>query len=298
MAKQAQSKKAAQPAAKKEDITTFDTDPIVHEEAVESIKPIPTPQRRTSEKENAEPEWEYRDRLYTLKGPKRPLTYTIPSKHSNKNKLLWFDKEKGYQRTLRYVTNQPTPFADEQKGVVTLGRIVFKNGALRVPKEDVSLQKLLSLYHPFKDKVYEEYNPVQISVNETEQIELEIEALLLAKQMDINEAEAVLRVEQGSKVDTLSSSELKRDLLIFAKKRPALFIELANDDNVELRNIGIKATQAGIIQLSKDQRTFLYKDTGRKLMTVPFDEHPYSALAAWFKTDEGMEVLRHITKRM
>jgi hypothetical protein len=62
-----------------------------------------------------------------------------------------------------------------------------------------------------KDSIYEEYNPVQISINETEQIELEIEALLIAKQMDINEAEAVLRVEQGSAVDKLSSSELKRD---------------------------------------------------------------------------------------
>lgn len=249
-------------------------------------------------KQQKQPEWEYRDRLYTLKKGKRPLTYSIPSKHSGKNQLLWFDPEKGYQRTLRYVTNQPTPFADEQKGIVTLGRIVFKNGALRVPKEDVGLQKLLSLYHPYKDKVYEEYNPVQISVNETEQIELEIEALLIAKQMEINEAEAVLRVEYGSKVDELSSSELKRDLLIFAKKKPALFIELANDENVELRNIGIKATNAGIIQLSNDQRTFTYGDTKRKLMTVPFDEHPYSALAAWFKTDEGMEVLKHVTKKI
>ena len=175
---------------------------------------------------------------------------------------------------------------------------MFKGGALRVPKEDVCLQKLLSLYHPGKDSIYEEYNPVQVSINETAQIELEIEALLIAKQMDINEAEAVLRVEQGSAVDKLSSSELKRDLLIFAKRNPALFIELANDDNVELRNIGIKATQAGIIQLSKDQRTFTYGDNQRKLMTVPFDEHPYSALAAWFKTDEGMEVLNHITKKM
>ena len=33
-------------------------------------------------------------------------------------------------------------------------------------------------------------------------------------------------------------------------------------------------------------------------MTVPFDEHPYSALAAWFKTDEGMEIYSNIEKRM
>jgi hypothetical protein len=267
------------------------------EETVE-VAPQPVVAKKVAALKPQKPQWEYRDRLYTLKNNKKPLTYVIPSKHSGKNQLLWFDKENGYQRSLRYVTNQATPFVDEQKGMVTLGRIVFKDGALRVPKEDVGLQKLLSLYHPYKDEIYEEYNPVEISINETEQIELEIEALLIAKQMDINEAEAVLRVEYGSKVDTLSSSELKRDLLIFAKKKPGLFIELANDDNVELRNIGIKATQAGLIQLSKDQRTFTYGETKRKLMTVPFDEHPYSALAAFFKTDEGMEVLKHVTKKL
>ena len=240
----------------------------------------------------------YVDKLYTLKGNKKPLTYTLQSKHSSRKPLLWFDEEKGYQRELRYSTNQSSPFADEQTGMVTLGRIIFKGGALRVPKSDVCLQKLLSLYHPARNEVYEEYNPVQDSIDETEQIELEIEALLVAKQMDINEAEAVLRVEVGNKVDSLSSSELKRDLLIFAKRNPGLFINLANDENVELRNIGIKATQSGILKLSSDQRTFYYGSNDRKLMTVPFDEHPYSALAAWFKTDDGMEVLKHITKKI
>ena len=33
-------------------------------------------------------------------------------------------------------------------------------------------------------------------------------------------------------------------------------------------------------------------------MTVPFNEHPYSALAAWFKTDEGLDVLRYIEKAL
>ena len=33
-------------------------------------------------------------------------------------------------------------------------------------------------------------------------------------------------------------------------------------------------------------------------MTVPFDEHPYSALAHWFKTDEGMEVFKNVEKRL
>jgi len=33
-------------------------------------------------------------------------------------------------------------------------------------------------------------------------------------------------------------------------------------------------------------------------MNVPYNEHPYSALAAWFKTDEGMSVLQSIEKQL
>lgn len=250
------------------------------------------------QKQPVKPSWEIRDRIYFLKNNRRPLIFTIPAKHSARKPLLYFDQETGMQKELRYATNQNSPFVEEQKGTATLGRIAFKDGQLFVPKEQTSLQKLLSLYHPLRDQLYYEYNPVQESVNELDYINLEIDALILAKELDINQIEAILRAEFGSKIDKLSSSELKRDVLIFAKRNPALFIELANDENVELRNVGVKATQQGIIKLSSDQRTFSYGETNRKLMTVPFDEHPYSALAAWFKTDEGMEVYKHIMKRL
>ena len=103
--------------------------------------------------------------------------------------------------------------------------------------------------------------------------------------------------ELGSKVSNMTSKELKRDLLVYAKRNPGLFLELVNDDNVVLRNFGIRATEMGIISLSPDQRTFTWTSNKRKLMNVPFDEHPYSALAAWFKTDEGMEIYSNIEKR-
>ena len=86
--------------------------------------------------------------------------------------------------------------------------------------------------------------------------------------------------------------------MIFAKRKPALFIQLAQDDNVQLRNVGVKAVEQGLLKLSQDQRTFSYGQTDRKLMTVPFDEHPYSALAAYFKTDEGMEVYKAVMKKL
>ena len=76
---------------------------------------------------------------------------------------------------------------------------------------------------------------------------MEIEALNAAQNLYIDTAEAVMRVELGSKVSGMSSKELKRDLLVYAKRNPGLFLELVNDDNVMLRNFGIKATEMGII---------------------------------------------------
>ncbi len=243
--------------------------------------------------------WVMKDRLYELTNQRKPLVFTIPSRHSDSRPMLYFDEELGYNRELKYATNQRSCFVDEQDGNATLGRIVFRNGMLHVPRENVVLQKLLSLYHPFTKKgVIKEYAPEQIATDQVEMIEIELEAMNLAQSLDIEELEAIMRTEIGSEVSKMSSKELKRDSLIFARRNPILFLELANDDNIHLRNIGIKAAEAGIIQLSKDQRTFTYGDGNRKLMTVPFDEHPYSALAAFFKTDEGMEVLNAIQKRL
>ena len=129
-------------------------------------------------------------------------------------------------------------------------------------------------------------------------LEYEVDALIAARNLDIDMAEAVLRVEVGSIVSNMSSKEIKRDLLLYAKRNPKLFLELVEDENVILRNFGIKATELGIIKLSQDQRTFMWTSNNRKLMNVPFDEHPYSALAAWFKTDEGMEIYQNIEKRL
>jgi hypothetical protein len=256
------------------------------------------PTQVITKKANAAPVWEVKDRLYQLADEKQPLVFTISGKHSAVAPLLYYDPELKYQRELRYATNQQSVFADEQKGESTLGRIVFRDGMLRVPKEQQNLQKLLSIYHPLKNQAYIEYDAEQDSIDDLDWINLEIEALMCAKGLDIDHAEAVLRSEFGSKVGDLTSSELKRDLLVFAKRNPVLFLQLANDDNVSLRNVGIKATEMGLIQLSEDQRTFTFGDSKRKLMTVPFDEHPYSALAAWFKTDEGMEVYKNIEKRL
>jgi hypothetical protein len=275
MAKKQKTQKVVEPLIEKD-----------FEEVETPVMEIPLPKKKKDT-------WEIKDRVYYLRKGLKPLTYSLKSSN-----IHYFDEEKGYERELKLTSNQRTPFVDEFKGDARMEHIVFRNGVLAVPKNKVTLQKLLSLYHPHRDMIFYEYKAEKIAVNEVEYLELEIAALNAAQALDIDMAEAVMRVEMGSKVSEMSSKELKRDLLLYAKRNPRLFLDLVNDENVMLRNFGIKATEMGILKLSSDQRTFTWGSNDRKLMNVPFDEHPYSSLAAWFKTDEGMEIYSNIEKRL
>ena len=250
-----------------------------------------------TKKPKTEDSWEVKDRFYYLTDNRNPLTFTIPSRHSRRYPLLWFDEEKGYNRELRYATNQRSPFVDEQDGQATLKHIIFTNGTLAVKKTDVVLQKFLAL-HPANGLLFAEKDEVKEADNSVVNLEIELDAMNLARDLDIDFAEAVLRVEQGSKVSTMSSSEIKRDILVMARKNPIAFIDIVNDENIQLRNIGIKAVELGLLNMSESGRAFTWASNNRKLMNVPFDENPYSALAAWFKTDEGVEVLQSIQKKL
>ena len=283
MAKKQETKKVVEPLIEKD-----------FEQEVETpVMETPKPKRVEKQNPILKDGWEVKHRIYRLKGNKKPLSRSIRSAN-----IHWFDEEKGYERELKYCQNQRTVFVDEMKGDQRLEHIVFRNGMLMIEKEKVVLQKLLSLYHPDNNVLFYEEKPTTKATSEIAWIEMEIEALNAAQNIDIDMAEAIMRVEVGSKVSEMSSKELRRDLLLYAKRNPELFLELVNDENVVLRNFGIRATEMGILKLSSDQRTFIWGSNNRKLMNVPFDEHPYSALAAWFKTDEGMEVYSNIEKRL
>lgn len=254
--------------------------------------------QQENKKLNAVDSWEIKDRVYYLSGDKTPLTFTLASRHTSNYPLLWFDEEKGYARELRYATNQKSPFLDEQVGHVTLAHIVFKDGTLTVSKEKQALQKLLSLYHPQKGATYLELDAQKDATEEVDFMELEIQALTTAASLDLTHAEAILRVESGANVDSMKSAEIKRDLYVFAKNDPELFLELVKDEDVKLRNYAAKAIAKGILKLSPDKKTVSLKSTGEKLLNVPFEETPLVAIASYFKSDKGLDLYSSIEKKI
>ena len=131
--------------------------------------------RKEPSYKKAEDGWEIKDRVYYLKGNKKPISRSIKSAG-----VYWFDEEKGYERELKYCENQRTSFVDEMKGDQRLSHILFRNGSLFVPKEKTVLQKLLSKYHPDRNKLYYEFKPAAIAENQIEILELEADAIIAA----------------------------------------------------------------------------------------------------------------------
>ena len=132
--------------AKKQTKASYQGDP--GDEHVEKVAPVmetPKPKKNLT--------WEIKDRVYHLTSNKKPLSYMLKSSN-----VYWFDEEKGYERELKYCQNQRTPFVDEMKGDQRLAHVIFRNGSLFVEKSKTVLQKMLSLYHPHKNKVYTEHN--------------------------------------------------------------------------------------------------------------------------------------------
>ena len=242
-----------------------------------------------------EANWIVKDRMYVLNGHTSPLTYTIQTKHTTKKPLLWYDENANQNRELRLASNQKSLFVDEQDGYSTLQHVMFEDGVLMVPKTEPNIQKLLSIYHP--KKIWHEVDDEVIAEDEVSSIEHELEALKLVQSLDISHLEAIMRTELGSTVSSLSSKELKRDAYNFARSNPALFIEISQDEDITLRNLANRAVETGIILLTEDNTVFKFAN-GKKIITVPFDQNPYGALAQYFKTDEGVDLMKSITKKL
>ena len=249
-----------------------------------------TPEKKVDAKKAA---FEAKDRIYKLKGDATPVIHILKSR-----RLMWYDEEMQLEREVMFTENQKTPFVDEFNGVVRPAHIIFHDGVLIVPKEKRIWQLILSKYHPDLGKKYYEKDAEAEAKDELAELELQADAIQAARSMDITKAEAIVRTEVGSAVNKMTAKEIKRDLLVLASKDPEMFMSLAEDENVESRNVGIKGVEQGLLRLSDDNRTFYWASNNRKLFTVPFDEHPYSALTAWFKTDEGLDVYSQLEKRL
>lgn len=238
-------------------------------------------------------------KFYKLKRDVAPLTYMLASRNSQRYPLLWFDEEKGVNRPLRYARNQKSPFEDEQDGNAILEPIVFEDGVLFVPKTNQVLQKFL-YYHPQRDMVFEEINKEKDAQEELEYVEAALEAQVIAKNLEFEKLISVARVLLGSHAEKMSSVELKRDILLYAKESPVDFLDTLNDPMLEMQDTVYQFFNKNYLAFRNGNKDVYFNlpKNKKKLLTVPFGEDPYFIVASHFQSDEGVELYKLLKSRL
>ena len=234
---------------------------------------------------------ELKDRVYKLKNDKQPLSFTLNSRNTRRKPLLYFDGE--HNRPLRYASNQKSPFEDEQDKNVILDPVIFEDGMLYVPKNNPVLQEFLH-YHPDNGSVFEEVDKEADAQREVDYLEVEAKAFKQAAELTLEQMETLGRVFLELRVGNMTTAELKRDIILFAKNHPEDFLDALSDPMLELQDTVVKVFDKGLLSLRNNGKDVYYnlKTKKTKLLTIPFGDDHIQTVAAYFQRDEGIEIYK------
>jgi len=239
-----------------------------------------------------------KDRIYKLKNG-TPLSYTLASRNHPRFPLLWFDEKKNINRPLRYSVNQKSPFEDEQDGNAIVEPIIFEDGFLRVPRTNPVLQEFL-YYHPLRNVAFEEVDKEKDATKEMEVLNYEADALIEARQLNIDQLETLTRVMFGKDPSTLSTAELKRDILVFAKNNPKEFLNILHDPMLKFQDKVRQFFESKLLALRNNNREVWFNTptNKKKMMSIAFGEDPYEAVTLYLRTSEGEEAMKMLELSM
>lgn len=239
------------------------------------------------------------DKVYKLKNDAAPLSFTLPSRSTKRFQLLWFDEENNVNRPLRYAINQKSPFEDEQDGNAIVDQIVFEDGFLSVPKNNPVLQQFL-YYHPLNGKSFVEVNHEKDAEQEVEWLSFEADALIKARELSLEEIEIMTRVLFNRDPSRYTTAELKRDILVYAKRDPRGFLNVLNDSSLQNKSQIRSFFEAKLLVFRNSNKEIWFNTPSNKkrMMTVPFGEDPYEAAAHFLQSDEGIESLKMLDSNM
>jgi len=239
----------------------------------------------------------YVDKQYKLIGQAAPLSYMLASRHTRRFPLLWFDEEKGENRALRYARNQKSPFEDEQDGNAILEPIVFEDGFLAVPKSNQSLQKFLE-YHPAYGTRFTMVDKEKTATEVVENLNSEVDALIAARELSIDQVEAITRVAFNTDPSKISSAELRRDILMFAKNDPNTFLSIVGDSTLMIDSLVQSFFDKSILTFRNKKKDVYFNTPSNKkrMLTIPFGEDPLYVVSSYLQSDDGLEVLEFLEK--
>ena len=241
--------------------------------------------------------WEMRDREYELCDGTKPLSYSISSEHSALIPLQYTNKETQSVHVIRYATNQPSFFIEKQSkepGSVLKAEIIFNYGRLRVPANDIVLQKLLHI-HPHKDIVFKEYDPLAISRKVVSDKKLKLKAGNLVFSVGEITNRAIASLEFAHYVDSWDSEILEEEISVFADKSPQKYIDYTNDPTIKMKGV-IKASLASGDLIYSNYR-FLNKNR-ETILEIAKNQNEMDELVLHFESGVGRTLYEYLLNRI
>jgi len=236
-------------------------------------------------------------KTFLLRGNKSPVSFILQSRDTQTKRLLYFDEEKKKQRSLRYASNQTSPFQDEQDDNAIIEPIVFEDGVLQVPDNNPVLYDFLKL-HPDNGQLFYEWDPAKDAEEKIKTEELILDAKIAARSLTPDKLASIVRIFNGGDVSRLSIVELKWEVMRIAEDYPEDFLEAIDDPDLEIDDLSLKAFKDGYVSTRNHGRDVHYnlKDNKKRMFSVPSGETPETALRTWLKSDEGLEFYTYLMR--
>lgn len=221
------------------------------------------------------------------------MSFMLASRNTVARRLYHFDGK--VNRELRYARNQKSPFVDEQDGNFILEPIIFENGFLRVEDTNPVLQRFLEL-HPDNNAIFVEVDNKKDAQKELEYLEIEAEAITKARSLDFAMMENVARIALELDPSKISTQELKRDIIVYAKQNPQEFLSIINDPNIAHEGLVARLFDYGALVIKRNAVHYNLANNKSKMLLIPSGQDAQDAVSSYFMTEEGAEAMAMLEK--
>jgi hypothetical protein len=208
-----------------------------------------------------------------------------------------FDKASNRVREIRYCPNEPSIFTDEQSENAQRDHILFRNKMLFVPSEKPNLLEFMMMHPGNKQNGGTLFEMVDKSRSAEEELEREFtqfEAVAMVRDKDLSE---LLPVAMFLGINTnRKSAEIRRDLLIDAKKNPTRFVELFDNPQVKCKSAVMQAIDFQI--LNKKADGMYWFDTNRLIVTAAAGLDPVDVMTRFCLTEKGAPVYDRLLEEL
>jgi hypothetical protein len=208
-----------------------------------------------------------------------------------------FDKEQNKVRQIRYAPNEPSIYVEDQSEHAQREHIVFRDKMLFVPIEKPNLLQFL-LSHPDNRAngggLFEMIDKSRSAEEDLEREFTQFDAISMVRDKDISE---LLPVAMFLGINTKrKSAEIRRDLLMDAKKSPARFVELFDNPQVKCKSAVMQAVEFQILREKADGMYWF--DSNRLIITAAAGLDPVDVMSRFCLTEKGAPVYDRLLEEL